>query len=374
MGKKVRSKRFKSKKVRYKKAMSKKVGSKRFKSKRNYKKTMKKRINKIKNIKIKKGGEVLGEGGFGEVKLYKINVRDRHRDACFAKKLAKRGLVDKDVEDFIREFEILKQMNHPNIVKVFRMGEGGGLYFYLEFCNAGDLYKYIKNKNADVRNEDCLEDSNRYFGGGIQTMNDGQKNYVIRGILSGLKHIHDNGYIHCDIKPDNILLTYDGEKRDVHRFTPKIADFGLTTRVTRGEKCGTTRYKPVECLVHAGKSQDFWGCAMTLYEFICMHTVASSDYGKCIDKKYEQINIDELHAWNEFYLGDNLKRTLPKSTERECFRDLLYIPSYDTLDEFNVVYHDSVTDFSKLDFDGFYTYCSDIRERGFNGLCELYRA
>ena len=266
-------------------------------------------------------------------------------------------------------------MDHPNIVKVFRMGTGEGLYFYLEFCNAGDLSHYIKNGQAQV-NDGCLEDSNGFahgtiMGGGYKTMDTDQKFFVIQGILKGLKYIHAKKYIHCDIKPGNILLTYNSDRRRNYKFTPKIADFGLATKI-RDKIAGTNGYIPVECLVRTGKSHDYWGCGVTILEFIWMSTDLSTDYKRCIFPRDNGFNISDLIGWKDKYFGDDLRRTMSVAHARASFRTLLCIPTHVELEELGVEMEDNNITLSESNERKFYEYYSNIRERGFNALCELY--
>ena len=89
---------------------------------------------------------------------------------------------------------------------------------------------------------------------------------VARGILSGLAVIHGAGVIHRDIKPENIL--FDGE-------TPKLADFGISRPLARGEvactRIGTLHYVPPEVIDGPGATfaSDLWSFGVTLYEMAC---------------------------------------------------------------------------------------------------------
>ena len=385
MGKRIRSKRFKSKK-----AMSKKVRSKRFKSKRNYKKTMKKRINKIKKIKIKKGGQVLGEGGFGKVELYTVQVN--RGKACFVKKIAKDNKDEVALENFKNEFDILSKMDHINIVKVFRMRESGNEY-YLEFCNASDLFEYINNKKADIPDYGCLENSNRYstiLGGGSIVMDRTDEDIIIRGILSGLNHIHSNGYVHGDIKPENILLTYHEQVK----FTAKIADFGLSYPIGRPHlKDYTTEYIPFECLYYGGISHDYWACGVVILTFNLMNLDISKEYKECLhtdyrssemrnvalpgepdEKNIKTFNISKLNTWREKYLYSKaLRDIISNSDMRGYLRKILLTPKDIDLDELDLE-GDVIDlyDYKNGLASDVYEYFLRYRKEGYQDICELY--
>ncbi|MHC4972386.1 MAG: serine/threonine-protein kinase [Planctomycetota bacterium] len=139
----------------------------------------------------------------------------RHKsgdDATFAVKILDPELSRRDrryVQRFVREARILEDVDHPNIVKVFEHGryEPPGadqpLYYYvMELVEGPDgaavtLHRYARMQ--DLRMEDVV--------------------YLTSQILSGLRHVHERGVIHRDLKPWNVLVGKDG--------TCKIVDFGL---------------------------------------------------------------------------------------------------------------------------------------------------
>ncbi|MHC4817853.1 MAG: serine/threonine-protein kinase [Planctomycetota bacterium] len=139
----------------------------------------------------------------------------RHKsdeEAIFAVKILDPELSRRDrryVQRFVREARILEDTDHPNIVKVFEHGryEPPGadqpLYYYvMELVEGPDGTAVTLHRHARIRNlrmEDVV--------------------YLTSQILSGLRHVHERGVIHRDLKPWNVLVTRDG--------TCKIVDFGL---------------------------------------------------------------------------------------------------------------------------------------------------
>ncbi|KAF2196325.1 hypothetical protein GQ43DRAFT_383577 [Delitschia confertaspora ATCC 74209] len=101
-----------------------------------------------------------------------------------------------------REFEIVKDLNHPNIItieKVFR--SPNNVYLFEELITGGDLFSYLE------------------FHGG--SLDDVETAVIVRQILMGTKYLHDHNVVHRDLKPDNILMTsLDDGARIV------ITDFG----------------------------------------------------------------------------------------------------------------------------------------------------
>ncbi|XP_052813995.1 uncharacterized protein LOC128241036 isoform X2 [Mya arenaria] len=136
-------------------------------------------------------GAKLGKGGQGIVLLGKLPET--------GKLVAiKHVRITKGVEALRREYEIAMILNgHPNIIEVYKAEKKDGHFLtYMEYMKDGAVNKH------------------RWYGEGKEE--EGVK-HVLREVLKGLRHIHDSGIIHRDIKGDNVLKSGD----DI-----KIADLG----------------------------------------------------------------------------------------------------------------------------------------------------
>ncbi|KAF1947125.1 Pkinase-domain-containing protein [Clathrospora elynae] len=156
-------------------------------------------------------GRLLGEGGYGKV-LVGVHQDTQRQLACKIIRLDKMytklavpnlrlptdGRVERvpktrkrwptKVANCFREFEILKDLSHPNIValeKVF--WSHNTIYIFQELVTGGDLFSFLEFKN-----------------GRLDSM---QGAAVMRQILKGIEYIHDQDIVHRDLKPDNILMT-----------------------------------------------------------------------------------------------------------------------------------------------------------------------
>jgi tRNA A-37 threonylcarbamoyl transferase component Bud32 len=143
--------------------------------------------------------KVLGRGGMGTV--YKATHRLMKR--LVALKVINESLVANTatVERFRREMEASASMRHPNIVTAYDADQVGGLHLLvMEYVEGTDLKKVL-----DERGPLPLADACAY----------------IRQVACGLQHAMENGLVHRDIKPQNLILTPEGEV--------KILDFGLAS-------------------------------------------------------------------------------------------------------------------------------------------------
>ena len=105
-----------------------------------------------------------------------------------------------ELEGFQHEFEILKNLNHPSIAKVFDFGvteESSHLYIVTEFVEGKDLFEYAEGKSIEVIEELFVQ------------------------ALRALNYIHSKKIIHLDIKPQNMLVVDHGSP------TLKLIDFGF---------------------------------------------------------------------------------------------------------------------------------------------------
>jgi eukaryotic-like serine/threonine-protein kinase len=105
---------------------------------------------------------------------------------------------------FAREIKLMEKLHHPNIAQVLdsRIDRSMG-YCALEFIDGAPLQKYLKE----------------------HTVKKPQMFDIVVQLCHGLQHAHDNGVIHRDVKPANIMMTTDGQ--------PKLVDFGLGRNLFR---------------------------------------------------------------------------------------------------------------------------------------------
>ncbi|MFT3878344.1 MAG: serine/threonine-protein kinase [Gemmatales bacterium] len=190
---------------------------------------------------------LLGRGGMGLV------YRARHikLDRLVALKMMIDGQYARS-EMLIRfrtEAEAVAQLDHPNIVPVYEVGEWNGLlYFTMKLVENGSLSQHLANFKNDRQAAARL----------------------VADLARALHYAHQRGILHRDLKPSNILIDHDGK--------PYVTDFGLAKRTDRSanititQGCvGTPGYMAPEQA--AGKrfltvAVDVWGLGAILYELL----------------------------------------------------------------------------------------------------------
>ncbi len=120
--------------------------------------------------------------------------------------------------NFLREAEIIRIADHPNIVKLYHQGKwANGLYIAMEFIKGISLKQFIMKKMLNSKSS--IE--------------------IILQVASALSHLHSHGIIHRDLKPANILITENGQV--------KVVDFGIAILGKKNKmKIGTPAYMSPE--------------------------------------------------------------------------------------------------------------------------------
>jgi len=169
--------------------------------------------------------KVIGRGAFGEVRL----VQKRDTGHVYAMKiLRKADMLEKDQVAHVRaERDILVEADHTWVVKMFySFQDAQYLYLVMEFLPGGDVMTLLMKK-------DTLTEEQTQF-------------YVAETILA-IDSIHKLGFIHRDIKPDNLLLDAKGHV--------KLSDFGLCTGLKKSHR--TEFYKDLTQAKAGDFTKDF---------------------------------------------------------------------------------------------------------------------
>ncbi|MGW1894790.1 Stk1 family PASTA domain-containing Ser/Thr kinase [Streptomyces sp. NPDC002004] len=151
------------------------------------------------------------------------------------------------VDRFIREAKSVARLSHPNVVGVYDQGtDGAYVYLAMEYVAGCTLRDVLRERGA-LRPRAALD--------------------ILEPVLAALGAAHRAGFVHRDMKPENVLIGDDGRV--------KVADFGLVRAVdtvtnTTGAVLGTVSYLAPEQIEHgtADPRVDVYACGVVLYEML----------------------------------------------------------------------------------------------------------
>lgn len=188
---------------------------------------------------------VLGRGGMA--RIYRgFDVRLNRKVAI--KVIDAPFRTDPDyIVRFEREAQAIARLKHPHIVTLYRYGEADGLlYLAMEYIEGADLAAILAGYRADQ-----------------SLMPAARAGQIIRPICLALDYAHQQGVVHRDVKPSNIMVDPEGR--------PVLTDFGLALldNRTRGEIFGTPHYMAPEQVVSsagATPQSDLYSIGVILFE------------------------------------------------------------------------------------------------------------
>uniref|UniRef100_A0A3Q2YBB6 Inhibitor of nuclear factor kappa-B kinase subunit alpha n=1 Tax=Hippocampus comes TaxID=109280 RepID=A0A3Q2YBB6_HIPCM len=256
--------------------------------------------------------ERLGMGGFAHVYLYQHHVSGEK----LAVKMCRLELTPRNKDRWSREIQIMKKLNHINVVTARDVPEEINLIalndlplLAMEFCSHGDLRKVLS------RPENCcgLKESDV-----LSLLND---------VGCGIQYLHENKIIHRDLKPENIVLQEVNGKL-VH----KIIDLGYAKDLDQGSLCtsfvGTLQYLAPELFENKAYtvSVDYWSFGTMIFECSCgfrpfLHNLQPVQWASKVRNKgpkdimaVEEAN-GEVRFSSHLPYPNNLSRTLLEPME-----------------------------------------------------------
>lgn len=186
----------------------------------------------------------LGRGNFAKVKLAEHVTT--HKEVA-VKVIDKTVLNEACLKKLHREVEVMKMLDHPNIIKLYEVIESERrIYLVIEFAQNGELFEYLvkcgrfKEKDARLK---------------------------FRQIISAVQYCHSKNVVHRDLKAENLLLDA--------QYNIKIADFGFSNFYAPHKKldtfCGSPPYAAPELFrgqKYAGPEVDVWSLGVILYTLV----------------------------------------------------------------------------------------------------------
>lgn len=146
-------------------------------------------------------GKELGQGAYGEVRRV-VHIETGEQRAV--KVISKQNLNETEMNTLYNEINILRNLDHPNIVKIYEYFEDEKRFFIVtEICSGGELFDQLIEKGR-------LEEA--------------EASRIMKQVLACINYCHQHKIVHRDLKPENILLEKDTTAYD----EIKIIDFGTS--------------------------------------------------------------------------------------------------------------------------------------------------
>ncbi|XP_077053185.1 MAP/microtubule affinity-regulating kinase 3a isoform X2 [Siphateles boraxobius] len=188
--------------------------------------------------------KTIGKGNFAKVKLARHILTGSE---VAIKMIDKTQLNPTSLQKLSREVTIMKNLNHPNIVKLFEVIETEKtLFLVMEYASGGEVFDYLVAHGR---------------------MKEKEARAKFRQIVSAVQYCHQKHIVHRDLKAENLLLDAD--------MNIKIADFGFSNEFMVGNKldtfCGSPPYAAPELFQgkkYDGPEVDVWSLGVILYTLV----------------------------------------------------------------------------------------------------------
>ena len=253
----------------------------------------------------------IGSGAYSKVYEVKEKVSQDIR-AC--KYIAKKDFKEEDIKKFEKEIAILKEFDHPNIIKLYDyFNTPNSFYLIMEKCNGGNLYfKILERINLEkMFDEKILSE-------------------VFKQIISAINYCHDEGVCHRDLKPENICFLNLG---NMENNTVKIIDFGFGRVISPKEKLktkvGSSLYMAPEVLKHKYNEKcDIWSIGVILFFIISGKPPFFGENEMEIQKKILSIDYKFDDTWKNVSddVKDLISHMLVKEDQRYSAKQALEHP------------------------------------------------
>ncbi|CAD8090357.1 unnamed protein product [Paramecium primaurelia] len=184
----------------------------------------------------------LGEGTYGRVSLV---IQKSTQILRAMKQIAKDKILVSQRDKMIQEVNILKNLDHPNIVNIYELYQDEHQYYLItEYLSGGELFQRVQQRN---------------------NFNEKVAANYMKQILSAVNYCHQRNIVHRDLKPENIL--FDSKTSD---DCLKIIDFGTAKQLEQNsqlkQKIGTPYFIAPEVIDQNYNNKcDIWSCGVILY-------------------------------------------------------------------------------------------------------------
>mmetsp|Transcript_41600 Transcript_41600/g.75428 ORF Transcript_41600/g.75428 Transcript_41600/m.75428 type:complete len:511 (-) Transcript_41600:78-1610(-) len=189
----------------------------------------------------------LGEGAFA----YVVKATVKKTGLVRAVKVNSKAHL-KDIAKFKQEIDLMKSLDHPNILNLFEAFEDKrNIYLVMELCTGGELFDKIISMGSFTEVQAAV---------------------LMQQLLRAIFYMHSNCIAHRDLKPENFLFA---DQEPMENSTLKLIDFGLASRFEPGAalmktKAGTPYYVAPQVLQGSyTEACDVWSAGVIMYILLC---------------------------------------------------------------------------------------------------------
>ena len=241
---------------------------------------------------------LIGSGSFGKVRLF---VERECKSFKYAIKTIKKDFFNQyHIKSLKNEIEILRSLDHPNIVKYFETYEDEKyLHIVMEYIPGDNLFKVLTEKLS-------------------HKLTERQISQIMTCLLKAVLFLHHNGIIHRDLKPENIVFSDTRNYKSL-----KLIDFGLSIQQNAKKekrRVGTPYYMAPEMIFgNFVKASDIWSIGVIMY---IMVTGKQPFWGKNKDEVLNKVKNGRYDMKSLYYskcsnsVKDLIKKMLVTEPEK----------------------------------------------------------
>ncbi|RWZ60588.1 Stk1 family PASTA domain-containing Ser/Thr kinase [Halobacillus fulvus] len=240
--------------------------------------------------------DMVGGGGMANVYLAHDTILER--DVAIKVLRLEHGNDEEFIARFHREAQSATSLSHPNIVSIFDVGEEDDIYYMvMEYVDGMTLKQYIQ-QNSPIDVAEAVD--------------------IMMQVTSAISHAHDNGIVHRDIKPQNILIDQYGHV--------KVTDFGIamalsaTALTQTNSVLGSVHYLSPEQARGgmATKKSDVYALGIVFFELLTGRLPFSGESPVSIALKHLQHDTPSLKRWISD-LPQSVENIVLKATAKDPF-------------------------------------------------------
>ncbi|XP_050426740.1 serine/threonine-protein kinase SIK3-like isoform X3 [Adelges cooleyi] len=202
-------------------------------------------VNRLVRVGYYELEKTIGKGNFAVVKLAKHVVTN---SKVAIKIIDKSQLNEDNLKKIFREIQIMSQLSHPHIVRLYQVMETEKMiYLVTEYAAGGEIFDYLVKNGR---------------------MNEPAACHIFKQIVEAVAYCHNKNIVHRDLKAENLLLDIDNNI--------KLADFGFSNHFFEGKLlstwCGSPPYAAPELFQgqeYDGPKADIWSLGVVLYVLVC---------------------------------------------------------------------------------------------------------